>query len=66
MNKTKDMFVTQLEMSFSRNPQCSAGQRRRSRAQWWFQRMRLVVDRAIDWQPVPPARPEQIWLEPIR
>jgi len=29
---------------------------------WWFQRMRQVVDRAFDWQPTPPARPEQIWF----
>jgi hypothetical protein len=24
--------------------------------------MRQIVDRACDWQPVPPARPEQIWF----
>ena len=35
---------------------------RRSRAQWWFRRMRWVVDRAWDWQPAPPPRPEQIWF----
>jgi hypothetical protein len=32
------------------------------RAQWWFQRMRLVVDRALDWQPAPQPPPEQVWL----
>jgi hypothetical protein len=31
-------------------------------AGWWFQRMRSMVDKAFDWQPAPPARPEQIWL----
>ena len=28
--------------------------------QWWFQRMRQIVDRALDWQPAPAPRPEQI------
>jgi len=37
-------------------------QSQRRRAQWWFSRMRQVVDRAIDWEPVAPARPEQTWL----
>ena len=37
-------------------------QRRPSRAQWWFNQMRAVVDKAFDWQPAPPARPEQIYL----
>ena len=40
----------------------SAQPRRLSRAQWWFQRMRQIVDRARDWQPVPRPRPEQIWF----
>jgi hypothetical protein len=37
-------------------------QRRLSRAQLWFQRMRQIVDRACDWSPAPPPRPEQIWF----
>lgn len=37
-------------------------QRRLSRANWWFQRMRQLVDRACDWQPAPAPRPEQTWL----
>ena len=36
---------------------------RRVRAQWWFDRMRDVVNRAFDWQPAPAPRAEQIWLE---
>jgi hypothetical protein len=60
------MMNTQLELGF-----VSAGQpfvvvrrqKRQSRANWWFERMRQVVDRAFDWQPTPPPRPEQIWLE---
>jgi hypothetical protein len=30
--------------------------------QWWFRQMRQIVDRALDWQPAPPPRPEQIDL----
>ena len=37
-------------------------QRRLTRARWWFQCMRQVVERATDWQPVSPPRPEQIWF----
>lgn len=40
-------------------------QKRQSRAGWWFERMRQVVDRAFDWQAVPP-RPEQIWFPQAR
>jgi hypothetical protein len=36
--------------------------RRQSRARWWFQRMRQIVDQACDWQPVLTPRPEQTWL----
>jgi hypothetical protein len=28
--------------------------------QWWFQRMRQIVDRALDWPPAPAPQPEQI------
>ena len=57
------MYDAQLEMSFgSACHQPTRRQRRLNRAQWWFQRMRQMVDRAVDWQPVPLPRPEQIWL----
>lgn len=36
--------------------------RRQSRASWWFQRMRQIVDQACDWQPALTPRPEQIWF----
>jgi len=36
--------------------------RRQTRARWWFQRMRTVVNQALDWTPAPTARPEQIYL----
>ena len=57
------MFDTQMEMSFEAGGvRFSQRQRRVPRAQWWFQRMRQVVDRAIDWQSVPQCRPEQMWF----
>ena len=31
-------------------------------SRWWFRQMHQIVDRAFDWQPAPPARPEQTWL----
>jgi hypothetical protein len=37
-------------------------QDRRRRAQWWFARMRQVVDGAMDWRPTPSARPEQVYM----
>jgi hypothetical protein len=55
----------QMELSLDKNRTCSSinrRQRRLHRANWWFDRMREVVDKAIDWQPAPPARPEQIWF----
>ena len=37
-------------------------QRRVSRSRWWFAQMRRAVETALDWQPAPPARPEQTWF----
>ena len=65
----KDRFDTQMELGF-KNSRCplplSRRQQRLSRASWWFNRMRKVVDRAFDWKVTPAARPEQIWLEVTR
>jgi hypothetical protein len=62
-NERIDMFNGQLEMGFGNgNTSPTRRQRRLTRAQWWFQRMRQVVDRALDWQPAPTPRPEQIWF----
>jgi hypothetical protein len=55
----------QLELGFAGVAvRAAAGPRSRrlSRANWWFQRMRQLVDRATDWQPALPVRPQQIWL----
>jgi len=59
------MYNGQLEMSFGNGRGCQTinrRQRRLSRAQWWFQRMRQVVERATDWSPAPDPPPEQIWF----
>jgi hypothetical protein len=55
----------QLELGLSGAPGCqspAARRRRLNRANWWFERMRQLVDRACDWQPAPEPRPEQIWF----
>ena len=57
------MHDAQMEMSFgSTGRLVSRRQRRLARGQWWFQRMRQIVDRAIEWQPAAAPRPEQIWF----
>jgi hypothetical protein len=59
------MINGQLELSLANAGGChpvSRRQRHLSRARWWFERMRQVVDRAIDWAPAPPPRPEQTWF----
>jgi hypothetical protein len=54
----------QMELSLECGRGCPPAVRRGrpGRAHWWFERMRQVVDRARDWQPAPPERPEQIWF----
>jgi hypothetical protein len=61
----KAMMNQQMELGLGRAPACPSvnrRERRRSGANWWFDRMRRVVDHAFDWQPSPPPRPEQIWF----
>lgn len=53
------MFDGQMEMSFGK---MTRRQTKSTRAQWWFRRMRQIVDRAADWRPAPPPRPVQIWF----
>ena len=60
------MTDAQLELSLG-NPRVTPPLRANCRpatfnSGWWFQRMRQIVDRAFDWQPAPPPRPEQIWF----
>ena len=55
----------QLEIGFERTGTRPLGARPsdgRTRARWWFNRMRHVVNHALDWTPAPPPRPEQIRL----
>ncbi len=58
----------QLELGLAgvnRNPGNHAAPQRQpqfSRATWWFDQMRQVVDRALDWEPAPRFQPRQILL----
>jgi hypothetical protein len=53
----------QMELGFEGGrPAVTRRARRQGWANWWFERMRQVVDRVRDWRPAPPARPEQIWF----
>jgi hypothetical protein len=55
----------QLELGLAganRCPRIVQRQSRVNRANWWFNQMRQVVDRAFEWQPAPRFRPEQIML----
>ena len=55
----------QLELGFNSVPAQAAGSRREgriSRANWWFARMRDIVEDAMDWSGTTEPRPEQIWL----
>jgi hypothetical protein len=60
------MTTAQLQLNFgTRRARLSRSATRRAcnrNPQWWFQRMRQIVDHAFDWQPSPPPRPEQIWF----
>jgi hypothetical protein len=61
----KTVLNQQMELVFGNVRSCASVnryRRRLSRANWWFERMRRVVDHALDWQPAPPPRPEQIWF----
>jgi hypothetical protein len=55
----------QMELGLAganRCPRVVHRERRRHRAHWWFDHMRQVVERAMDWEPAPRFQPEQIWL----
>jgi hypothetical protein len=60
------MLNRQMELGFGNvraNHSPHHRRARRVRAQWWFDQMRQVVNRALDWEPAPEPRPTQIWLE---
>jgi hypothetical protein len=59
------MTNQQMELGLGKARVCPSFNRRQprqSRANWWFNRMREVVDKATDWRSVPAARPQQIWF----
>jgi hypothetical protein len=59
------MTNEQMELGLAGGRNCRTTARRQgrvSRGRWWFEQMRRVVDGAMDWQPAPSPRPEQVWL----
>ncbi|MEP6662950.1 MAG: hypothetical protein ABJC04_04720 [Verrucomicrobiota bacterium] len=53
----------QMELGFKAPITCatkSARHRRQQRAQWWFTQMRRAVKCAMEWEPSPAIRPEQV------
>ncbi|HWD20722.1 MAG TPA: hypothetical protein VHB20_15745 [Verrucomicrobiae bacterium] len=58
-------MIDQMELGFAarrrRQSQNRASQRQQ-RAQWWFARMRHVVDAAMEWAPEQPPRAEQVFM----
>ncbi|MEO6036745.1 MAG: hypothetical protein ABIQ35_15955 [Verrucomicrobiota bacterium] len=56
----------QMELGFNGAVICRVAdpkQRRRNRAQWWFKQMRRAVDCAMEWEPSPSARAEQVHIK---
>ncbi len=58
------MYYGQMELGLGKekNGVKLRQQRRLIRAQYWFRQMRHAVDCAMDWQPRPTPRPEQLAL----
>lgn len=59
------MTNEQMELELAAANRCPGAARRDSRltrATWWFDQMRQVVDRAFEWPAAPRLQPEQIWL----
>jgi hypothetical protein len=63
------MITRQLDLGFENQPGLKPPGRSRgrpNRANWWFERMRGVVNHARDWPPVPPSaeapRPPAGWV----
>lgn len=59
----------QLELGFDGSQIRVDGPRREgriARANWWFARMRAIVENAMDWNAAAEPRPEQIWMPGAR
>ena len=55
----------QLELGFAAGKpawRMAPRENRMARAAWWFNKMRAVVNDAIDWPPAGQSRPQQDWL----
>ena len=55
----------QLELGFNGLPPRANGAGREgriARADWWFHRMRAIVENAMDWSAPAEPPPEQIWM----
>ena len=60
-NKTNE----QLELGFNSvqiRADAAPREGRIARANWWFARMRTIVENAMDWSAAAEPRPEQIWI----
>ena len=59
------MFDQQMELGIENAKVCPSVVRREqraNRARWWFDRMRQIVEQAVDRRPAPEPRPEQFWF----
>jgi hypothetical protein len=59
----------QMELGINRARECAPTRRRQQRlvrARWWFNRMRDVVDQAMDWSAKSPTHAEQILFPDIQ
>ena len=55
----------QLELGLNgalRTPRLARREQRLARAAWWFNKMRAVVNGAMDWPPTDAPRPQQTFL----
>jgi len=60
------MFDQQMELGIENAKVCPSVVRREQRARrarWWFDRMREIVEQAVDRHPAPEPPPEQIWFK---
>lgn len=65
-NERPNMNNEQLEFGINPDIQYrdakARGGGRTARAGWWFEQMRNIVSRAMDWEAAASPRPEQIWI----
>jgi hypothetical protein len=59
------MFDQQMELGIENAKLCPSvirREQRAKRARWWFDRMRQIVEQAVDRRPAAKPHPEQIWF----